>query len=97
MSSPVFPDQAPITAGPGIHDLLKSLGESRDVNFSANARKLAGRVIAMEVAEDYRKRPEGNNVEEWGLKIAGKDGNVYEAIYNSQNRSGTLMRPKTID
>ena len=95
MSSAVFLDRASITAGPGLHDLLKSLEESRNIKFTVSGRELEFRILGLESAENFREKSDGCPVEEWGIKALCSDEHVYEVLYNSKVRKGTLMRPRS--
>ena len=99
-SSALFSDSVKISAGPSLHDLLKSLEDGKIVHFTVGGRELTFRVTSLQVGSSMKDMKEGDVPDEWGigaaLMIGDRQENHYRGYYNSKTREGMFERPKTI-
>jgi len=98
--SALFSDRVGISAGPSLHDLLRSLEDGKIVQFTVSGRVCDFRIVGLEIGNgDPINREEGAAVTEWMIKavfVSGGSGEkIYQGLYNSHARSGMFERPKT--
>ena len=98
--SALFSDVATVSAGPSLHDLLKSIEEGKTVKFTVNGQEFDFRVTGLELTRDVTKMREGDISHHWGVKVLcirdGKPEKIYQGFYNSRTRDGQFNRPNEL-
>ncbi|MBU2213814.1 hypothetical protein KJ996_04220 [Patescibacteria group bacterium] len=99
-SAALFSDSVGISAGPNLHDILKSLEDVRKVQFTVNGRECNFRIVGLEIAQSPDDLTEGEPPQEWVIKAAlfidDRFERTYQGFYNVHTRKGTFERPQSL-
>ena len=99
-SSALFSDSVGISAGPNLHDILKSLEDGRKVQFTANSRKHDFRIVGLDVYLDEDDLEKGQPSDEWVIRAicfpCGRPEKTYQGLYNVRTRNGSFERPQSL-